>query len=309
MTEEERKEKLAIYEAYFESECRKANAHLPQQKLVVLARMKQELHEQGIMPDDGRSLYQFNVDHPLYGPLLRGEAIESVSATQIATPAVGSKGQLGTGAKVGVLVALFAFFLLLGGVAIWATRPSADTTSTLTPALAGIVEATATELGGGETPAPTTATPLPSPAITVQAVTPSPTPVPVMTSRGEVADTPSDPASIEIMGLSYLLTKGEVVNGQWQPRVAEWLIGSTIRRVVAVPYSAELLDRLQSGPLSPILLRLRNGEIVSYTATELTSLRTHQIEALTSTSPSVILILTTEGESAERWVVLGAFLP
>ena len=80
-----------------------------------------------------------------------------------------------------------------------------------------------------------------------------------------VARGPNDPVSVEFGGVAYELTRSKLENGEWSPVLAEWLDGSELRRVVAVPYSQEVgqaVARLKYGDI--LRLRLSSSEVVEY---------------------------------------------
>jgi hypothetical protein len=160
-----------------------------------------------------------------------------------------------------------------------------------------------------ETPFPSTPTPEVTPTLVppeIIIVTPTPFPALQINERGNVAGEGNDPASLEVAGFAYILTTGNVNNGLWEPRGAEWLQGTTLRRVITVPYDEALLQALFSMPAQEtIKLRLRSGEIVQYTLQEVARVGQTEIDVLSAPYPSLAIVLYGEEASDTRWVVIG----
>ncbi len=158
--------------------------------------------------------------------------------------------------------------------------------------------------------------PTPTATATVTAtitLTPSATPLPLaaatsyamVLSTAQVPKGVNDPISVEFGGLAFVLYESDLDGGEWRPLVAEWLSGTQLRRVVAVPYSAEVgnaVARLAYG--DPIKLRLVSGEVVEYRLTAIQRVKRHQIEVLTERIPSLTIILFGE-RSTDRYVLIG----
>jgi hypothetical protein len=127
-----------------------------------------------------------------------------------------------------------------------------------------------------------------------------------ISNRGHVAEAGNDPASLELAGFAYILTTGNVQNGLWEPRGAEWLQGTELRRVVTVPYEADLLAALfEMSAQETLRLRLRSGEIVAYRLAEVTRVSQTEIDILAAPYPSLAIILYGEEDTDARWVVIG----
>jgi hypothetical protein len=123
-----------------------------------------------------------------------------------------------------------------------------------------------------------------------------------------VARGPNDPVSVEFGGVAYELTRSKLENGEWSPVLAEWLDGTELRRVVAVPFSQEVgqaVSRLKYGDI--LRLRLGSSEVVEYLLVNIARLKRHQIEVLSSLSPSLAVVLHNE-RASERYVLIGEAL-
>jgi hypothetical protein len=123
-----------------------------------------------------------------------------------------------------------------------------------------------------------------------------------------VARGPNDPVSVEFGGVAYELTRSKLENGEWSPVLAEWLDGTELRRVVAVPFSQEVgqaVARLKYGDI--LRLRLGSSEVVEYRLVDIARLKRHQIEVLSSLSPSLAIVLHSE-RASERYVLIGEAL-
>ena len=137
-------------------------------------------------------------------------------------------------------------------------------------------------------------------------MSPALTPLPITDLRGVVATDGNDPASLEIAGDSFILSVGEISNGLWRPGQAEWLFGTVLRRVIAIPANDELNTKLTTlAPNETLLhLRLRSGEVVSYRLRSISRFRRDQIEVLAAKEPSIAVIVHGE-QGDERTLLLG----
>ena len=289
------------------------DAITPGQKIEVVAQMREEArghvtgHPHSIrLPKAGGGSILLPKDHELVRAALEGRRV-SMGGTTIESAATSASYSermeaLPTPAKVGLLaligLAPLLFILLfmgfLGGDAEAAEAPTVTTTVEASPTATELVEVTPAE-------------------DVVVVVTPSAAPVlPTATPYaialgvvgGEAARSANDPASIEVAGYTWVLAAGEVLNGQWLPVGAEWLAGTELRRVVAVPYEADVAEAVSNLRGGEVLrLRLRSGEIVKYRIADVRRQQRQEIEVLAERSPSLVLLLHSE-PSAERWVVV-----
>lgn len=285
-----------VFENYANARFAETGATLPHEKLAIIRQLRNELHGRGAEPGIGEipldvdadgdgvpDVFTFNVQHETYGRLLRGEKI-SVGSTPVKQKRSQSQQ-----------IALFA----IGSVAL-ISLVTAVLFLTKPKPVAAVIEPTATLEPTAEPTIAPTAIP-----------TPLPTAEPVADVQGEVSLSPADPVSIELGGEVFLTSVGSVGgDGAWKPRTdsAEWLEGTAIRRVFAVPYSDRLSDTLFNEDVAPIAVRLRNGDTVVYEQVKAQIVRRDQIEWLQGRSPSVVVVLYTD-EGDQRIVVTGVWNP
>jgi hypothetical protein len=185
-----------------------------------------------------------------------------------------------------------ALYLLLSSSG---TQKAAPVTATIEPTSTPVPSET-------PTPEPTfTPSPLPT-------ETPTQTPIPaLLMGAGSPAEEANAPASLEVGGRLFVLQKGKVdeKTGAWQPQGPEWLAGTEVRRVIALPL-AQLAD-MSVQPGDQVTLRTRNGRVVVYPVTQVLRLTPNQIEAFISLSPSIIIPLfeAADANSSERLVIIG----
>lgn len=289
------------FDQYFQALATQQQAVLPDERLAVLEQMERELTQQGVVPIGEGEIAEFNVDNPTYAAILRGDAV-TVGGEPI-TQKRGGIQSLPIAGKIGLLLAVFLIPVLLFGVLI--VRRSQRAASEVEPVAALITPTLA-----ATTTLDTTETPLPTPNLIIEEPTPTPTitptPLPITALRGEVAPDGSDPASIEVAGEAFILAVGTMNNGIWQPRGAEWLQGSRLRRVIAIPHSPALATKLNhlTPSIDNVQLRLRSGEVIGYTIRDIGRYRRDQIETLAGGSPSIAVVLSGE-EGDTRTVIVG----
>ncbi|MEM9773385.1 MAG: hypothetical protein AAF902_02310 [Chloroflexota bacterium] len=301
----------AIFKAYYQKRVSLIGAVLPEEKLAVLELMLQELVENGVIPISDNQVAQFNPAHPVFKAILEGEEV-NISGEDVGGKAKGLAGA-STGAKLAVLAAIFLIPVIFVLIFFQFRSAGEEVVETPEVLLAGVdlePSPTATVLPT-ETPIPT-----PPPVVVVEAIaTPVPSQEEISGVRGSVAPSQGDPASIEIAGRSFILATGETQNGVWSPRGAEWLVGTTVRRVIAIPhddeFETELLELSASeGEGQQINIRLRSGEVVVYQVDSAGWYRRDQIEVLTSDTPSVVVVISKGNERTDeqRFVISGTTL-
>jgi hypothetical protein len=283
------------FDKYLEHRFQQAGALTPGQKLEVLETLRSEAHN-GRFPF-GNSVASLPVDNPAVQAVLRGEAVSLGAATvKSGTPTGGLAGRLGslpTAARIGLLAAIFFVPLLLVGLLSGLGKKAAPTA---TPTLA--LSATAT-FAPTQPPPPT---PLPPPT----ALPPTPTPT-FLLGSGKPADDNRDPASIEIAGRLFILSKGQVgKEGAWRPNGPEWLAGTEVRRVFAVPYTQLQDVTVQAN--DEILVRTRGGQVLTYFVRDVVKLLANQIEVFNSLRPSLVVALPMQAgdvSAVERQLIFG----
>lgn len=105
-------------------------------------------------------------------------------------------------------------------------------------------------------------------------------------------------------GWFFFLQQGIVENNKWDPQTAEWLPTSTIRRVVAIPWSRQaeaVVQTLKTG--DEIRLFMNNNDILNYYVESITQIDRENVEILTDTDPSLAVILF-KSDNSDRWVVV-----
>jgi hypothetical protein len=274
---------------YLNERYRQYGAVTPEERLKVLLILKNELILEGNFPYE-TSVIQVPVQHPVVRAILAGQPVNLGSGV------IGGEKRsvrdrmqtLGTGAKL-TLIAVVGMTILLavwGGAVLLQPRP-ASAVAAAPPTSSVTVTASQTPVAS-VTPFPVTATPYSIAFIT-----------------GDAASQVYDPASLELGGFSYVLSVGQVRNGEWAPTGAEWLYGTALRRVIAIPYEPDLVRTLtEMTPGTVIHLRLRNGEVVKYRVTQVGRVPRQQIEVMVDRQPSIAVILHGE-PTPDRWVLVG----
>lgn len=117
-------------------------------------------------------------------------------------------------------------------------------------------------------------------------------------------DTNFVPVSLELPGgWIFDLSKGEVIDGRWQPKGAEWLAGTELRRVIALPWSIHLeayVKTLQNG--DTINIYMDNDQTLVYHVDRVEQVKANENKILSGTDLSMIIILS-QPDSDSRWVV------
>ena len=101
-----------------------------------------------------------------------------------------------------------------------------------------------------------------------------------------------------------MLQKGFVKDDIWEPNSAEWLTGTTIRRVISIPWSKQTeayFLSLENG--QDIQLYMSNNDIVHYNVEQIYQIDKSDINILTSSEPSLAIILS-QPEAEQRWVLI-----
>jgi len=279
-----------IFETYLEQRYQKAGALTPGQKLEVIAQLEAEARQEGRVPVGANSVARMPVDHPAFQAVLRGEEV-SLGGLAVSKPRqkewLDRLAELPTPAKIGVLAGVMLVLVLLGSLVIGLGGRKAEPTPTPEP--------TAT-LAPTQPPAPSVPPPPPS----------TPTVV-MLLGAGGPAENSRDPASIEIAGRLFILARGVVKeDGSWQPQGPEWLNGTEVRRVFAIPY--DQLGDAQVEVSDPIYVRTRGGSVLTYLVRDVVRLQANQIESFFSLRPSLVVALPMAGgdvTNVERVVIFG----
>lgn len=104
-------------------------------------------------------------------------------------------------------------------------------------------------------------------------------------------------------GLNFRLGKGELLDGKWDPRQPEWLVGTEICRWIAIPYSRQLEAVVRTLTREDQLeLVMSNNDVLKYTVTSIDQLSLEQMQQMDANSPCMLLVLAQPGTET-RWVV------
>jgi hypothetical protein len=104
-------------------------------------------------------------------------------------------------------------------------------------------------------------------------------------------------------GWFFYLQPSTMEDGRWVPQTSEWLNGSELRRIVALPWTRQLEAVVQSVVQGDsIELHMSNGDILTYLVEEISQIDRGDVSILTSNKPSLALVLYKQEEEA-RWVV------
>jgi hypothetical protein len=253
-----------------------------------------------VIPISDDQVAEFNPKHPVYQAILAGEVVN------VSGEAIGKKRGGAVGASTGVKIAMLAGIFLIPLIVVLAIMFSGGEAEPVEEEIVlGMVGVKA------EPTATATSTPVPTlaPVVVILAATPDSNDANIEGVKGSVAPSQGDPASIEFASRSFILATGETTNGVWRPRGAEWLVGTTVRRVIAIPQEEDfenvLLDLLENGFTDErIQIRLRSGEVVIYRIDEIGWYRRDQIEVLTSAMPSVVVVLSQDNDADEKRLVI-----
>jgi len=105
-------------------------------------------------------------------------------------------------------------------------------------------------------------------------------------------------------GWSFDLKVGSLVDGKWNPQTSEWLEGTEIRRVIAIPWNKQLEAVFQTFTTSDIIsLDISNGDKVDYKVKSVTQVPVTDSSVLYDTSPSLAIVLI-DPTADTRWVIV-----
>lgn len=285
------KQQLELFTKYFDQLAARRGCFSVQDKLVLQRELRAAAATQGTVPISLTQLARVQVSDPRLQAILNGQEV-SLGGVMVGTGQVNTRQRLagmGNGPKLLVILAIMLLpILLFVGVLVIRGEAKSSPTITLIPTQISRILPSATS-----TPTPP--------------VAPSATPYALVLNNNDasVARGPNDPVSVEFGGVAFELTRSKLEDGEWHPVLAEWLDGSELRRVVAVPFSQEVGQAVARLKYSDILrLRLGSSEVVEYRLVDILRLKRHQIEVLSSQSPSMAIVLHSE-RASERYVLIG----
>jgi hypothetical protein len=118
-------------------------------------------------------------------------------------------------------------------------------------------------------------------------------------------DTAIHPIGIKFPGGWYFyLSTGQVADGQWTPSSsAEYLLGSEVRRIIAVPWNQQIDAVIQTlETKAEFRLTMSNNDILTYSMAHIERVPRTQIDIFSGTDPSLVVIIV-EPDSDMRWVI------
>ena len=97
-----------------------------------------------------------------------------------------------------------------------------------------------------------------------------------------------------------------MVDGKWAPTKSEWLVGTEVRRVVAIPWNKQIEAVVRTfDTIDTINLEMSNGDVLIYKVKSVAYVSTTDSSILYDTHPSLAIILIRQGDNS-RWVVIAA---
>jgi hypothetical protein len=130
-------------------------------------------------------------------------------------------------------------------------------------------------------------------------------PTPTPTAEPDLADM-IYPTRVTLPGgWEFSLGQGQVVEGQWSPRRAEWLVGTEISRWVALPWSLQLEAVLRTlKPEDQLELSMSNFDVLVFNVYSIRELTMEQLLASDPMTPSLLVVLYNNEETeGTYWVV------
>lgn len=113
------------------------------------------------------------------------------------------------------------------------------------------------------------------------------------------------PTGVTLPGGWYFpLERSTLINGEWQPRTSEWLQGSELRRVVALPWNPQteaVIKTFQVG--DGVELYLNNNETLKYRVYSIEQVAKTDTGIYSDRDPSLAIILY-QGKDPNRWVII-----
>ncbi len=265
-----------VFDAYLQMRFDRVGALTPGQKLAVVEELIREAQEEGRVPVSPDNVISLDTASRSARAVLEGKPVSLAGGAAVARRGDGVARRLQAlplPARLAILglVALMGFgMVFFGGRRLLGGRRMAA-------------------VAAGEAVTPTVSSPVTTESVVLNDTPPERNPQ------------PSDPASLEVGGQAFVLGAGSVKRGVWEPTGPEWLADTLVRRVIALP-----LDRVQAPFVvgDVIRLRTRTGTIIPYRIVQVANVRRTQIEVLTSTEPSLLIVLYDDTQATRRTIVL-----
>lgn len=106
-------------------------------------------------------------------------------------------------------------------------------------------------------------------------------------------------------GWRFDLQKSTFVDGNWKPGGSEWLEGTEVRRVVALPWNPQTDAVVRTFQLGdPVTLTLSNQDEVQYNIVSIERRTSTEADFLADRKLSLVILLYDE-QSEDRWVITG----
>ncbi|MBN1370392.1 MAG: hypothetical protein JW987_00415 [Anaerolineaceae bacterium] len=118
-------------------------------------------------------------------------------------------------------------------------------------------------------------------------------------------DVIAKPVGLELKtGVVFSLQEGQLEQGRWEPKSAEWLPGADLVKIVAIPWKDDyqtLVDSLQVGEIAR--LAMSNWIVEQYQIREIFLAPRTRTDFLNDRKLSLVVIFS-RGDDADRWVIL-----
>lgn len=273
-----------VFENYLNKRFQSASALTPEQRLEVIETLISECRNSGLVPIDHEHLARLNPNDPAVQAVLRGE--EVIVAGKKIRPEKGFSVSVG---NIQDLKNASPTTRLLFTVGVG-----------LVPILIGLyIIFTAFTTKEESVPLPT-ATPTSTPSVVTfqQEQTPTPERSVYFDGTGNQDTNQMDvPVSLEIGNVHVLVRQSSFganvytgsVGNTWYPQQAEWLSGTQIRKVIAVP--DDVIPEVLRAVGQTITLRYKTGYTVTFTITNVLRVTIDQIEIFQGSTPSLVLVL------------------
>jgi hypothetical protein len=130
-------------------------------------------------------------------------------------------------------------------------------------------------------------------------------PTPMPTATVDVANIVHPTQLTMPGGWEFSLGRGQVVEGEWSPQRAEWLVGTEISRWVALPWSLQLEAVLRTlKPEDQLELTMSNFDVLVFNVHSIRELTMEQLLASDPMTPSLLVVLYNDEEpDGTYWVV------